>query len=273
MDQQPQNLNYAASQPVKASSTSGMAITSLVLGILAIVSSWMPIVNNFSMVLAVLGVVFAIIGLVGIRKGKKKGQGLAIAGLVLGILSGIIVLATQGLYGAAIDAAREEINPSIAATSNVATSDNASSDTNGDSNSDSSSDSSADNAQEEAPDYSNLSLGESIELTDGSVITVNSVESGLTNYDDSPVTGVSVTYTNNGSKEVSFNPYDWKAQDAQGAQYSQGYYSDADNALSSGTLAPGGTVTGNVYFDGDITKVLYYSNMFNDSATAGWVVE
>lgn len=271
MDQQQPSVPYGAPNQSKAVSTSGMAITSLVLGILAIISSWMPIINNFSMILAILGVIFAIIGLVGITKGKKRGKGLAIAGLVLGIVSGILVIATQGIYGAAIDSAREEINPSVATTTSSSSS--ASNATGDSSNTSSDNQSNKETEQEESIDYSNLVLGDSIELTDGTVVTVNSVEAGLVNYDDSPITGVSVTYTNTGSKDISFNPYDWKAQDAQGAQYNQTYYSEAENSLSSGSLAAGGSVTGNLYFDGDISKVLYYSNMFNDSATAGWVVE
>lgn len=35
--------------------------------------------------------------------------------------------------------------------------------------------------------------------------------------DGTPITQVSVTYQNNGNSQASFNPYDWKAEDAQGA--------------------------------------------------------
>ena len=86
------------------------------------------------------------------------------------------------------------------------------------------------------------------------------------------VTGVRVTYANGGSSEASFNTYDWKGQDAQGAQQYTTYYSEASDALSSGTLAPGGTVTGMVYFDGDLAKVLYYSSMLASSPAASWTV-
>ena len=100
---------------------------------------------------------------------------------------------------------------------------------------------------------------------------MDSVDTSLTKYDGSPITAVTVTYTNGGSKDASFNVYDWKAQDTQGAQRSQTFYSgDEVVGLGSGTLAPGGTVTGAVCFDGGITKALYYGSMFSDSATASW---
>lgn len=250
--------------------TSGMAITSLVLGILAIVTSWMPILNNGSFFLAILGVIFAIVGLVGISKGKKKGKGLAIAGLVLGVISCALVLITQSMYGAAIDAASESISPSVTASSASSSSTSSSDDA---SASDSSAAGSEASSESQEVDYTNLSMGDSIELTDGTIVAVTSVQTGLVNYDDSPLSQVTVTYQNNGDKEVSFNPYDWKAQDAQGALYSQTFYMDGENELSSGDLAPGGSVSGNIYFDGDVTKISYCSNMFNDSATASWVVE
>ena len=64
--------------------------------------------------------------------------------------------------------------------------------------------------------------------------------------------------------------FDWKGQDANGAQRSTTVYMNGENALSSGTLAAGGTVSGNVYFDGDVSKVLYYSSVFSKSSQVAW---
>lgn len=69
-----------------------------------------------------------------------------------------------------------------------------------------------------------------------------------------------------------FNSFDWKAEDANGAQRSNTYYSESDNELNSGTLAAGGTVTGDVYFDGNATKALYYASMISDKPTASWLL-
>lgn len=242
-----------------SASTSGMAVTSLVLGILAVVSSWMPIINNFSFILAFLGIIFAIIGLVGTVRGKKKGKGMAVAGLVLGVLSVIIVLATQSAYVTAIDSAME--GPSVT-TTEAASPDNATAEQE---------DTSSENADTAEPATTDLAVGTTATLSDGVSVTVDAVTPGLANYDGNEITGVQVTYVNNGDKEASFNPFDWEGEDANGAQRSGTYYSEATDELHSGTLAPGGTVTGMVYFDGALSKVVYNASFFSD-ATVSWLV-
>lgn len=116
----------------------------------------------------------------------------------------------------------------------------------------------------------NLVVGTTVNLPDGLSVTVDSVEPGLTNFDGSAMTGVHVTYTNNGDDGASYNVYDWKGEDTNGAQQSMGYYSEGSDELSSGTLAKGGTVSGNVYFKGDLARVLYFGNMLEKTATASW---
>lgn len=117
-----------------------------------------------------------------------------------------------------------------------------------------------------------LAVGTSITTSDNVTVVVDSVETGLTNYDGSTMTGIHVTYTNNGDDGADYNVYDWKGEDANGAQQSSGYYSEGSDTLESGTLAEGGTVSGNIYFDGDIKKALYFGNIFEKSATASWVL-
>ena len=85
--------------------TSGTAIAGLVLGIIAVVSSWIPIVNNLSFVIAVVGLALAIVGVVGTVRGRRAGKGLAIAALVVNLVAAGIVLATQSAMSAAIDEA------------------------------------------------------------------------------------------------------------------------------------------------------------------------
>ena len=116
----------------------------------------------------------------------------------------------------------------------------------------------------------NLVIGTTVNLPDGLSVTVDSVEPGLANYDGSAMTGIHVTYTNNGDDGASYNVYDWKGEDANGAQQSAGYYSEGSDELSSGTLAKGGTVSGNVYFKGDLARVLYFGNLLEKTATASW---
>ena len=92
---QPQDPQSA---PEAAMPKTAMGITSLVLGIIAIVSSWMPIVNNLSALLALLGGIFGVIGVVAVIRGKKSGKVLAIVGLVLNVVALVVVLATQSIY-------------------------------------------------------------------------------------------------------------------------------------------------------------------------------
>lgn len=118
----------------------------------------------------------------------------------------------------------------------------------------------------------NLVIGTTVNLPDDLSVTVDSVEPGLANYDGSAMTGIHVTYTNNGDDGASYNVFDWKGEDANGAQQSSGYYSDGSDELSSGTLAKGGTVSGNVYFKGDLARVLYFGNVLEKTATASWAL-
>lgn len=115
-----------------------------------------------------------------------------------------------------------------------------------------------------------LAVGTTVSLPSGLSVTVDAVETGLSNYDGSTVTGVHVTYVNNGDDGESYNVFDWKGEDVNGAQQSTTYYSEASDELNSGTLAKGGTVSGNLYFEGDIVKALYFGNILEKGATASW---
>lgn len=248
-----QEMNGQDAHGAGKPATSAMAIVGLVLGIVALATSWMPIFNNGSFFLALLGALFAIVGLVSTLRRTRSGKGLAIAGLIICIIACAAVLAAQQATSKAINDAVDSAKNSHAVTSTSA----APADASGDAD-----------ASVQSQD---LGLGTSITLGNGLSVSVDSVDTSLTKYDGSPITAVTVTYTNGGSSEASFNVYDWKAQDTQGAQRSQTFYSGDDVvSLGSGTLAPGDTVTGAVCFDGSITKALYYASMLADSATASW---
>ena len=237
--------------PTPQLSKSGLGIAGFVLGIIALATSFLPIINNFSALLAAIGFVFALVGAIACVKGRKSGKGLSIAGMVMNLNAFAVVLATQSMYSSAIDDAIS--GTSVApqpATEQPATTAPAS-------------DEAADDAQATA-------AGNSITLKNGLVLTVDGVVTGLQNYDGKPITQVSVTYQNNGNSQASFNPYDWKAEDAQGAQRSQAFYTDGENELHSGTLAAGGTVSGNLYFEGDVVKVLYENAFIGRGSDVSW---
>ena len=242
------NNTHAAATPQL--SKTGLGIAGFVLGIIALATSFLPIINNFSAMLAVVGFVLALVGTIACVKGRKAGKGLSIAGVVMNAIAFIVVLATQSMYSSAIDDAFSgtSVAPQPATEQPACTAPA------GDA---------ADGAQAAA-------AGNSITLKNGLVLTVDGVVTGLQNYDGTPITQVSVTYQNSGSSQASFNPYDWKAEDAQGAQRSQAFYTDGENELHSGTLAAGGTVSGNLYFEGDVVKVLYENAFIGRGSDVSW---
>jgi hypothetical protein len=95
-------------------------------------------------------------------------------------------------------------------------------------------------------------VGDVTKLGDREFI-VNSVRrSGAFDY-NTPKAGkeyviVNVTIRNLGKDEIDYNPYDFKVQDANGAQESE-TFAILDDSLNSGTLAAGGKVTGSIPFE------------------------
>jgi Domain of unknown function (DUF4190) len=91
----------------------GLAIASMVLGIVALVFSWIPIINNVAAIVAVVGLGLGIPGLVLARRGTHRGQGPAITGLVTSVLAIAVVILTQILFVKAIDEARQGLDEAI----------------------------------------------------------------------------------------------------------------------------------------------------------------
>lgn len=240
-----------APAPQEPKSRAAMGVVSLVLGIIALLTSFVPIINNFAALLAVVGLVFGIIGVVVTVKNRCGGKGISIAGLVLNIIAFIVVLASQAAYSAAIDEALSTDSPSQAVASDSAETNSSS--------------------QTSNQSFEDLALGTTVQLNNGMTVSVDAVQPGLANYNGSEITCVTVTYTNNGTSSESFNVYDWKGQDAQGAQRSTTYFADATNELLSGSLASGGTVTGNIYFEGALAKVVYEQLVSFSDETISWL--
>ena len=71
--------------PNPPQASKSMSVSAFVCGILGIVGSFLPIIGYFTLVLAILGIVFGARGMK-IAKYNHESKGLAIAGLVLGII-------------------------------------------------------------------------------------------------------------------------------------------------------------------------------------------
>lgn len=111
------NMGSKKSDNIASLPLSAMGVTSLVMGILALVISWIPIINNITFLFSILGLVFAIVAFVGIKHHKVRGRGIAYAGLITSIVGFAIMLATQSLYGEVLKQATTTSHTKTATTS------------------------------------------------------------------------------------------------------------------------------------------------------------
>lgn len=97
----------------KTERTSGLAISGFIIAILALLGAWVPIINNVSFFFAVIALIFGIVGFRSIKKGKRVGQGLATATIIISIIAGVVVIATQAFYSKAADEIGKSVNESV----------------------------------------------------------------------------------------------------------------------------------------------------------------
>lgn len=90
--------------PAPPKGSNGLATAGFVLGLLGLLASWLPVLNVVGMILGVLGAVLAGVGLVK-SKTVGAGKGLAIAGLILGVLALVIAIIVNVAFVNAVDEA------------------------------------------------------------------------------------------------------------------------------------------------------------------------
>lgn len=232
---------------------SGLGIASLVLGIIAIVGSWIPILNNISFLLAIIGLILGIVGIFSIRKGKVGGKGLTIAAVVINVIAIVIVICTQWVFGKALDETTKDLN---AGSTVVATSEKA--DT-GDSKK---TDKNADNSK--------LAVGNAVTLDNGLQVSVDS-KTEKTDQAGNKYLLVTVSYKNTGSEPIDYASYDWKQTSSSGNMEDPEIAILDKEPLSNGTLKPGGTVSGIVPVKTDAASISYFGNLFEKEAAATWL--
>ena len=87
-----------------------------------------------------------------------------------------------------------------------------------------------------------------------------SAKKGPKDYSGKATLAVTVTYDNAaGTEAASFNEFDWKTEDADGARAQDtAILAGSAKSLGSGEVAPGGKKTGTIYFTGGkFTKIIY----------------
>ncbi|HEX6402348.1 MAG TPA: DUF4190 domain-containing protein [Pseudonocardiaceae bacterium] len=82
-------------------------MTALVLGIVGAVFSWIPVLG---LILAVLAVVFGALGYARARKGQATNSGMAIAGLVLGIIAFVIQIVILAAMSSAANQVSKDLH-------------------------------------------------------------------------------------------------------------------------------------------------------------------
>lgn len=121
--------------------------------------------------------------------------------------------------------------------------------------------------------FTDLSVGTTAAI--GKVdVTVTSITEGPARYDGTPTIRVDVTYRNNSTSQVSYNPYDWRVEEADGTREADTYVPGDSDTLHSGNLATGQTKTGHMYFrNSDAAAVSYTSSMVDtDDRRVTWTV-
>lgn len=117
-----------------------------------------------------------------------------------------------------------------------------------------------------------FSVGEEITL-DGATLIVNAVEKSAGEKYDTPQNGneyviVEVTIKNSGTSDLSYNPLYFSMQNSKGQITNYTFTMvNSDTALSSGSLASGGEVSGTLAFEqpiDDTSLILKYEpNLFS----------
>jgi hypothetical protein len=70
----------------------GFAVTALVLGIIGLVFSLTPIGIGVGLICDILGIIFGAVGITKAKRGQAGGKGMAMAGLVCGIIGIVMVI-------------------------------------------------------------------------------------------------------------------------------------------------------------------------------------
>lgn len=92
---------------------SALTIVGLVLAIIALTTSWVPIINNLAFALGAAALIMGVIGIVSAKKGKTANGKMAIAVVVIAVISCALVLQTQSHYAKVLDDASNKFNKSM----------------------------------------------------------------------------------------------------------------------------------------------------------------
>lgn len=134
-------------------------------------------------------------------------------------------------------------------------------------------------------DNSSSSSEQKTEFTKGETVSFDSRELTVTDVQRNYQTGneylqpesgnefviVTVTLKNNSDSNMDYNTFDFKLQDSNGVQKDEDFTVLSEGKLNSGSLAPGGTVTGKLGYqvmkDDAKLKLIYNGSLFGKTVT------
>lgn len=250
-----------------------LGIASLVFGIVACLLSWAPVLGQYGLIIGGIGAIMGLIGIITALACRGRGVILGAAGAILCAVSIVVFFQMDAKYHEMSEGLAVNME-SLGALSGLAASNESTSNTSDANASESSSNTTLPQTTTSIPGrFVDMAIGSSAVLDSGLSVTVDNVQTGLVNFDNTPVTCATVTYKNEGQNAQAYNMLDWLGEDANGAQAAATFYSEAENELGSGTLVAGGSVSGNVYFDGDLAKVVFRPTSAQDSEVISWAVQ
>lgn len=106
--------------PTAPQARNGLGVAALVCGIVGLVLSVIPLLFVVGFPLGILGVVF---GAIGWRRGNRKeatNRGMAIAGLVTGLIAIVIAIIAIASIGSAVDSLNNDLNKANSASASPA---------------------------------------------------------------------------------------------------------------------------------------------------------
>lgn len=234
----------APSQPA-AAMKNGLGTAALVLGILALVGSFIPVLGVASIPMGVLGALLAVLGLVRISKQRANNRGASIAGLVLSVLAIITAAIVTAVSASFVTAVDDAVNESGA--SEVTPEESQEPEESAPTQEESAPEQEA--AEQQFPGQRDgdvvVEPGEPVSFG-GSEVTAGELEQRSTPIGDYLCT--EVEYDNGSDEQVSYSSLDWNLQEP-GGSIQLATFTGEDDELSSGQLAPGGSVSGVVCWD------------------------
>ncbi len=204
---------------------------------------------------ALLGLILSIAG-AAMSRNRNKGMGASIVGIVLSIAAAVVIALTNSAVATTVGTVLNQPQQAPASASSEAAE-------------------VEDPAPVEPVDYASLAVGQTLKLDDGLTVSVTGVKTGLKGSKDKRVTGVAVKYVNTGTAKASYDTKNWKTQNAKGEvdnATTNSVGSAKKDSLGSGEIEPGKTVTGTVYFAGDLASVSFYKDAKDAEPAATWML-